>query len=176
MSTKNIYKYFLLPVLFTLLIGAIDAVIKGNVMAHYPDWDSVPWYFKDQYKIYPGFIALLFLGGGYLIAKKLKLNRTKFLVHLIILGASGIESLFYWLSIRLLRIPQPINWIPDGSFFDFYPEVAPWLNVFPWLNWLTPGPDVTRVGVILGSYIGISIVLILTILPPLIHKKIFAQK
>lgn len=155
--------YSIIIILHTFFVGAIDAIIKGNIVASYPDWASVPWYFKDQYKLYPGFIALIFIFGGLAIAKALKLNQKKFLLMTFIIGLSGLESLLYWLSIKLFSIPQSTWWAKNDSIFSFYPEIAPWLNVFPHINWLTRGGDVTRQGVLMGSLIAIIIIIIINI-------------
>ena len=143
--------------LHTLIIGFFDALIKGNIVAHYDTWQQVPWYWKDGNFIYPWSIMLIFgLGIGILIMRKSKWGWT----YLLMLGVwlfVGLESLAYWLWIVILKINQTMWWLPDDSFFWWYPREAPWLNNLIHLRWLSDGGNVTRTAVLWGVAIAFCV-------------------
>jgi len=95
---------FLFSFVNTVFIGLIDAVIKGNVVAFYQNWAKVPWYFKDQNYLYPGFIFFIFLLSAFAVRKVFNFSRYYFL-FLFIWAVGGLESVSYWLWIKILKIP-----------------------------------------------------------------------
>jgi len=148
---------FIISFLQTIFISAIDALIKGNIVAHYDTWQQVPWYWKDANFIYPWSIMLIFgLGIGILIMRKSKWGWTYLLMLGIWIG-SGLESLAYWLSIVVFKINQTMWWLPDDSFFWWYPREAPWMNTLFYLRWISKKSDVTREAVLWGVAIAFCI-------------------
>lgn len=155
---------FIVSLIHIIFIGAIDALIKGNVIAFYNNvWQDVPWYWKDANVIYPASIFIIFgLILAILIMKKTKWG-WKYPIMLIIWGLSGLESLSYWFWIVIFNINQKMAWLPDSSFFWWYPPQAAWMNPLVHLKWLSQGPIVTRQGVLYGVLIGFCINLIIYI-------------
>jgi hypothetical protein len=155
---------FLISFVQAVFIGLIDAVIKGNVIAHYnSNWSLVPWYFKQQYIIYPLFIALIYFSLGAYIAKKLNFG-WKYIFLLFIWALSGVEDISYWLWISVLNINQVLSWLPDTSFFWWYPKTAPWLNSFLHLKLISGTKTVTREAVFWGTAAGSFINLVFSLI------------
>ncbi len=154
-------KIFFLSLVNILLVGLVDALLKGNLMAYY-GWERLPWYFKDVNFVYPAFIFLVFLASGFLFIKLFKLPKIYWL-FLAVWGFFGLESLGYWFWIDSLKINQTRIWLPDSSFFGFYPPEAPWLKTFfPHLRFLSGGETITRGGLLLGTLIALTINLFLS--------------
>ncbi len=123
-----------------VLTGLLDALIKGNIIAFYNnDWSLVPWYFKDANFIYPTAITFVSLLLAIIVYKKFKFSKWYFIFLII------------WFWIRTLGIGQIMWWLPDKSFFWWYPKTAPWMNMLFYLKWLSKGVDVSRGGVFLGT-------------------------
>lgn len=149
-------KIFFLSLVNILLISLVDALLKGNLMAIY-SWEKLPWYFKDANLVYSAFIFLIFLISGFLFRKLFKFSRIYWL-FLVVWGFFGLESLGYWFWIDSLKINQARAWLPDSSFFSFYPPQAPWLETFfPHLKLLSGGTTVTRNGLLLGILVSVVI-------------------
>ncbi len=143
---------FFVSFVHIVLTGLLDALIKGNVMVYFNnDWARAPWYFKDENFIYPCFIGLVSFLAGVWLAKKNNFGWRYFIFWAVwLLG--GLESLSYWLFISALGIGQTLWWLPDNSFFWWYPKTAPWLNNFLHLRWLSGSQsDVSRQAVLLAS-------------------------
>ncbi|MBU4332204.1 hypothetical protein KKD19_00350 [Patescibacteria group bacterium] len=149
--------------LHIIFLGAIDALIKGNIVALYNNnWLAVPWYWKDINLVYPMLIigVLFGLGSGLLVMWKTRWG-WKYLVMLGIWAAGGLESLSYWLWIVLAGIKQEMPWLPDDSLFWWYPKEAPWMNKLFYLKWLGEGENVTREAVLYGVVIAFFINLVI---------------
>ncbi len=150
----------IISIIHTVIIGLADALIKGNIIAfHNNNWEQVPWYFKDENLIYP---ALIFLIFGLLIGLFIKQRTNWGWTYLVTLGVwilGGLESLSYWFWIAVLRIKQTMWWLPDDSFFWWYPKEAPWLNKFIHLKLITVNEsgNVSREAVIYGIIIAFSL-------------------
>lgn len=153
---------FLISLGNTLLIGLIDAIIKGNIVASYKDWAKVPWYFKDQNYVYPGLIFVIFLLSALAVRKVFNFSRHYFL-FLFIWAVGGLESVSYWLWIKILKIPQGPWWEPGTSVFSWYPKEAPWLDIFFHLKAVSNAEHVTREAVLTGIVGAIVLNVLLTI-------------
>lgn len=157
---------FIFSFLHILFLGLIDALIKGNIIASYNnDWGLVPWFWKDANIIYPASLLIIFgLGLGFLVMRKTKWGWS-YLVMLGIWVLGGLESLSYWFWIAILKINQTPWWLPDSSFFWWYPKEAPWLNHLYHLKLIsfgqTLGANVTREAVLYGIIITACLNLIL---------------
>ena len=164
-SPKSLMGAFMLAFSFiqVLFIGLIDALIKGNIMAHCHDWSQVPWYFKDENLLYPLFIAALLFLLGFLLAKCCGFG-WKYPLLLFVWAAGGLESLSYWFWIAVLPIGQTMWWLPDASFFWWYPRHAPWLNKLFHLQWLSQTENVNRNGVLFGVLIAFAVNLALALI------------
>lgn len=151
-----------MPLIFSFLhvivIGLADALIKGNIIAsHNNRWEQVPWYFKDENLIYPALVFLVFgLILGLFVKRKFRWGWS-YIAMLVIWTLGGLESLSYWLGIHIFKINQTIWWLPDSSFFWWYPREAPWLNHLYHLKLIsfsqTLNPNVTREAVLYGIII-----------------------
>lgn len=147
---------FVISFIQVILIGLIDALIKGNVVSYYNNWSKVPWYLKDENLIYPLLIAALLFLTGFFLTRWCRFG-WKYLAHLAIWAAGGLESLGYWFWIALLPIGQNMWWLPDSSLFWWYPRNAPWLNNLMHLKWISQADNVTREGVLAGVAIAFVI-------------------
>lgn len=123
---------FLLSLLPCLIVGMIDANIKGRVVAikYKNQWQDVPDFWKDETPlsyskvvVLPLFLLLCFgtgkLTGWWLLS-----------IQSLILGAFGCQSVFYWWAMGWFRIPY--IQLFDGEWrvvksFEF-PDKAPWLS------------------------------------------------
>ena len=152
MTLQKLILGWLVSILHVICIGLVDALIKGNIVAHYQNWALVPWYFKDQNIVYPFFVFTLFLVLGIIISRKGKFGLS-YLIFIIMWALGGLESLSYWFWITTLDIGQTLWWLPDSSRFWWYPQKAPWLNIFIHLKWLSQNDDVTRQGLLKGVHI-----------------------
>lgn len=147
---------FVLSFIHILLIGMVDALIKGSIIAHYHNWAKVPWYFKDENLFYPSFIAVLLFALGILLAKWCSFG-WRYPLLLFVWAAGGLESLSYWFWIAVLPIGQKMWWLPDSSFFWWYPRSAPWLNKLIHLQWISQAENVSRTGVLIGVLTALAI-------------------
>lgn len=153
---------FLISFIHIIILGLIDALIKGNVMAHYDDWSKVPWYFKDENFIYPVIVVGLIFGltSALIVIKKTHWG-PKYLIFLGLWVLGGLESLSYWFWIAVLKINQTMWWLPDKSAIWWYPREAPWLNHYYNLKLISFGENVTREAVLYGVIIAGALNLIL---------------
>jgi hypothetical protein len=153
---------FLFSIGNTVLIGLMDAIIKGNIVASYKNWARVPWYFKDENFIYPGLVFVIFLLSAFAVRKIFNFSRHYFL-FLLIWAVGGLESVSYWFWIKILNIPQGPWWEPSASVFSWYPKEAPWLDIFFHLKALSNAEHVTREAVMIGIVGTIVLNVLLTI-------------
>lgn len=145
---------FLISFLHIILLGLADALVKGNIMAHYDDWSQVPWYFKDENFIYPVLIVGLLFGvtSALIVIKKTNWG-WKYFIFLGLWVIGGLESLSYWFWIVILKINQTMWWLPDDGIIWWYPKEAPWLNRCYNLKLISMSENVTREAVIFGIII-----------------------
>ena len=102
------------PLLCILLIACIDANVKGRLMAKYA-WADLHWFWKDAGVVaWRSVLAFLLVdqavGLWYLFGWQQA-------VALIILGASGVESVLYWRVLKPFGIKQPAHWKEFDTFF-----------------------------------------------------------
>jgi len=124
---------FLLSLLPSLVTGVIDANVKGRVVAikYKNEWRDVPDFWKDttplsysKVVVLPLFLLLSF-GIGKLTGRQL------LMIQSLVLGIFGCQSIFYWWSMGLFRIPY--IQLFEGEWrvvrpFEF-PDKAPWLSL-----------------------------------------------
>jgi len=148
-----------------LLVGIIDANIKGRIVAEKYDnlWSDVPRFWHDLSAVSYSKVILLpvFLIIAYLLARLLR--NPWLMVQSCIFAAFGAESLFFWWALPLFGIPHMHlfegQWRVVGLFE--YPDKAPWLAPLLPLKLLAwaLGTGITRQVV----YVGLSMALLINV-------------
>ena len=157
-------------IIFIVVIGIFDALIKGNVQARYT-WDTLPTFWKSGKGFYEPlfFMCYIILAFLFAFAKwEMWIDRILFLTELLLLGLVGVESLLYWWFLKPLGIKQKAYWKagnPIVTWFD-YPPSPHWLNVLflPLFFSKVVNEKVkstTRNGVYFGSICAIILILII---------------
>lgn len=147
---------FLSVMMTVMAISALDALIKGNVMVRYT-WVKIPKFWRNS-NLYP----IVFFGASFVITALIGLSvfqgikSVLYCIWVVILCASGIESLLYWWLLRPLNIKQTAHWKPGTPVVGWfeYPDTAPWLDPLIIPRFLSkPSATTTRRGVYKSSLI-----------------------
>ena len=147
---------FLSVMMTVTAISGLDALIKGSAMVRY-SWVEMPKFWRNN-----NFYPIVFFGASFVITVLIGLsvfqgiNSVLYCIWVVILCASGIESLLYWWLLRPLNIKQTAHWKPGKPAIGWfeYPEKAPWLDplIIPRI-FSKPSATTTRRGVYKASLI-----------------------
>jgi len=151
-----------LSILYLILVGTIDANLKGRAMAHY-HWDDIPNFWKHNKGAYEYILtALSAIGAFFLMLTFFNniIHQFIFIFSVFFLFLSGFPSIIYWWMLKPLNIKQCAHWDninPDRFVYWFeYPDKAPWLDdlIIPLIfsNLCSDSHTTSRNGVYLGSF------------------------
>lgn len=134
-----------------VLVGALDANVKGRLVAAY-GWENLERFWQDHLgwswpvALFGTFSVMLWMCG------KMRKN-WRALVYFLFLGSAAAEFLVYWFMLPAFGIAQEAHWIPGRppvSWFQWPPE-APWLNPLPLARLFSAGETVHLNGVLAAT-------------------------